>query len=248
VALEVTNGDPPLRLEIPEWTPPVLKVAMQMCFTTEAQKRPDFKTVSNLFSQARLEEWQPDFSPKAPTNYGNSPESGSTTSISSTSATNLVPMNHYGNVPSVDSNNTSKGLLRTDSGNKNYGNFPAMTSLSTTINATKKEITVSHYGGVPSSPSMTDVNDSKNSDDKRLSISINSYQNNDSNGVASVTQEPQKNNYGSINLGDRKPSIVDDRQPDLKNGVATDDTLNQQQQQQPNPGVYKGTEYGAMPK
>jgi len=205
VALEVTNGDPPLRLVIPEYCPPVVKMVIQMCFSTQADKRPDFKSVSHLFANARLEEWQPDRvnRPSLPTMYGNLPDApgGSSTSLNVSPSPQLPKLqpqaNHYGNVPSTpdDMNRNSKiiepvTIPVSNPATSNYGKYNPSTTVDPPPQSSISHSGPTHYGFVPAIPP----------DNRMLSappvIKIESADS--PNNSQSVIPTAQRSNYGSI--------------------------------------------------
>jgi len=76
-ALEVTQGEPPLRLQPPAYCPAILSELMQQCFFTEPQHRPDFKMIHHRLKNSRPDDWKivgTDFSkPNASSVYGTMP-------------------------------------------------------------------------------------------------------------------------------------------------------------------------------
>jgi len=56
-ALQVTQGDPPLRLVSPSYCPHLLTEIMNGCFASEPTRRPDFKMITQRLKTSRAEEW-----------------------------------------------------------------------------------------------------------------------------------------------------------------------------------------------
>jgi len=57
VALEVTAGNPPLRLVPPDYCPAIIVELMKSCFKTAPEQRPDFKEISNRLQHANPADW-----------------------------------------------------------------------------------------------------------------------------------------------------------------------------------------------
>jgi len=76
-ALEVTKGNPPLRLQPPSYCPLIIVRLMRQCFITEPTSRPDFRAINQMLKQARPEDWNivnsNDPNPRNPTSYGMMP-------------------------------------------------------------------------------------------------------------------------------------------------------------------------------
>jgi len=56
-AVEITRGQPPLRLEPPSYCPKVLCELMTSSFNTNPLQRPDFKNITQRLKNAKLEDW-----------------------------------------------------------------------------------------------------------------------------------------------------------------------------------------------
>jgi fyn-related kinase len=74
-AMKIMDPKNPMRLEVPQYTPPLLREILQQCFQPNPDQRPDFKFICDKLINSKLSEWTSTMTGKKAASYPNLPES-----------------------------------------------------------------------------------------------------------------------------------------------------------------------------